>query len=121
MPADESSSQGSSSSAAGRGRPTPLTNEEVEAYIEGWCRLQVKLIPSKHFQKQGQARNITVADAKDILTRGRVVGNPEWNDNFGDWTYAVRGMDVEGDELEIRIGILRDREAIVLVTAYEPN
>lgn len=91
MPADEPSSRESSSSAAGQRRPTPLTNEEVEAYIEGWSRLQVKLIPSKHFQKQGQARNVTVGDAKDILTRGRVVGNPEWNDKFGDWTYAVRG------------------------------
>ena len=121
MPADGPSSRESSSSAAGQGRPTPLTNAEVEAYVEGWCRLQVKLIPSKHFQKQGQARNVTVGDAKDILARGRVLGNPEWNDNFGDWTYAVRGVDIEGDELEIRIGILHDREAIVLVTAYEPN
>lgn len=48
----------------------PLTRDEVMAVIEEFCRLQVKLIPSKHFQKSGRSRNVTVSDAVEILTRG---------------------------------------------------
>jgi len=98
-----------------------LTVAEIEAVIEGFCQLQVNLIVSKHFLKQAAARGVTVTDAKRILTDGRIAGKQEWNDKFGDWTYGLRGTDVEGDELELRIGITPDRKAIVLVTVFEPN
>ena len=102
-------------------RPAPLSAAEIEAVIEGFCRLQVNLIVSRHFLKQAAARGVTVTDAKRILTEGRIAGKQEWNANFGDWTYGLRGTNVEGDELELRIGITPDRKAIVLVTVFEPN
>lgn len=102
-------------------RPTPLTIAEIEAIVEGFCGLQVSLIPSKHFLTQAARRGVTVSDAKRILAEGEVIGNAEWNDKFGDWTYGICGCDVEGDELELRIGVTKDRKAIVLITVFEPN
>jgi hypothetical protein len=102
-------------------RQPPLTNAEVEAVIDGFIRLQVALIPSRHFRKRGAARHVSVSDATWVLTNGQVLGNPEWNEAYGDWAYAVRGEDVEGEVLELRIGIEPDRAAIVLITVYEPN
>ena len=107
--------------AAPTARPPSLTTAEVEAVIEGFIRLQVSLITSRHFRKRGAHRHVSVSDATWILTNGRVLGNPEWNAEYGDWTYAVRGEDVEGDSLELRIGVETERTAIVLVTVYEPN
>ncbi|PWB82225.1 MAG: hypothetical protein C3F08_00145 [Candidatus Methylomirabilota bacterium] len=91
------------------------------AVIEEFSRLQVKLIPSKHFQKSGRSRNVTVSDAIEILTSGKPNREPEWNDNYGGWIYFICGKDVEGDDLEVRIGITEDRTAIILVTVVEPH
>jgi len=102
-------------------RPTALTRDEVMAVIEEFSRLQVKLIPSKHFQKSGRSRNVTVSDAIEILTSGKPNREPEWNDNYGGWIYFICGKDVEGDDLEVRIGITEDRTAIILVTVVEPH
>lgn len=102
-------------------RPAHLTRDEVMAVIEEFCRLQVKLIPSKHFQKSSKPRNVTVRDAIDILTSGQVIRGPVWHDNHGGWIYFICGKDVEGDDLEVRIGITEDRTAIILVTVVEPN
>jgi hypothetical protein len=102
-------------------RPAPLTRDEVMAVIEEFCRLHVKLIPSKHFQKSGKSRHVTVSDAIDILTRGQAHREPEWHNNYGGWVYFICGKDVEGDDLEVRIGITEDRTAIILVTVVEPN
>lgn len=102
-------------------RPRPLTRDEVMAVIEGFCRLHVKLIPSKHFQKSSKSRNVTVRDAIDILASGQVIRKPEWHDNYGGWVYFICGKDVEGEDLEVRIGITEDRAAIILVTIVEPN
>jgi hypothetical protein len=35
--------------------------------------------------------------------------------------YFMCGKDVEGEDLEVRIGITEDRAAIILVTVVEPN
>lgn len=105
-------------------RPTrhpPLSNADVEAIIAGFIQLRVNLITSKHFRKQAAHRNVAVSDAIEILTNGTVIGKPEWNEKYGDWTYAIRGQDVEGDELELRIGVEPEGSAMVLVTIYEPN
>lgn len=99
----------------------PLTVEAVAAVIEGFVQLQVALIPSKHFQQRGRRRGISIQDAQWILTTGRVTGNPEWNERFGDWTYEVRGADMEGADIVLRIGISPNRSTIVLVTTYEPS
>jgi hypothetical protein len=98
-----------------------MTRDEVMAVIEGFCRLQVNLIPSKHFLKSGKSRNVAVRDAIDILTSGQILREPEWNETYGGWVYFVCGKDVEGDEIELRISITEDRAAIILVTVVEPN
>jgi len=99
----------------------PLSNAEVEEVIAGFIQLRVTLITSKHFRKQAAHRNVAVSDAIQILTNGSVLGKPEWNERYSGWTYAVSGHDVEGDRLELRIGIEPGGIAIVLVTIYEPN
>jgi hypothetical protein len=55
------------------------------------------------------------------MTLGRLVPGAQWRDESGDWTYGVRGTDVEGDEAEIRFGISDDRNIITLVTVIDPN
>lgn len=101
-------------------RLKPLTGDEVMAVIEGFCRLQVKLIPSRHFQESAQSRDVILSDAIGILTSGQVNREPEWNENYRGWVYFICGKDIEGDDLEVRIGITEDRTAIILVTVVEP-
>jgi hypothetical protein len=119
--ADDPTSGSPNAGANAAARHPPLTTAEIEAVIEGFIRLHVSLVTSRHFPERGVPRHVSVSDATWILTMGQVLGKPEWNEKYGNWTYAVRGEDVEGDPLELRIGIEAERTAIVLVTVYEPN
>ena len=107
--------------SAPQDRPSPLTNEALTEVLEYFFRNLVRLLYSNHFKQRCASRGIDQSEVLRVLTLGRIVGNPQWQDKGNDWTYGVRGNDVEGDEVEFRIAVSKERDCITLVTVIDPN
>ena len=57
------------------------------------------------------------ARRKHVLTTG-VVGNPAWDERFGNWTYRVRGTDLDGDDLTVIIALDPAWTRITIITGF---
>ena len=98
-------------------KPPPLTPAQVAQIVRDTLESPGTISPSRHFRQRAQERDFTMQDAFFVLERGAVARTPEWNERTGTWNYDVRGTDIEGEPLTIRIAVVGER-AIVLVTGY---
>jgi len=62
-------------------------------------------------------RNFDINDAIRVLENATWV-RPKWNVKATAWNYDLPGMDVEGEELTIRIAIALDGKGLILVTGF---
>jgi hypothetical protein len=62
-------------------------------------------------------RNFNMQDAVAVLEERRQI-KAVWNDIADMWNYDVRGQDLDGNELTIRIVPSDDNTGIVLVTGF---
>lgn len=99
-------------------RKSPLTEDEVRAVLDAFLRLEVRIIPTRHFIQTAPTRDFGTQDASYILSMGSLTYEPQFNELVDDWTYGIEGEDFEGERLTIRFGISADRLLIWLVTAY---
>ncbi len=54
----------------------PLTEEEVRDVLEGFLRLEVRIIPTKHFRDNAPTRDFGTQDAIHILAMGHLIYEP---------------------------------------------
>lgn len=98
-------------------RKPPLAPREVAEVVREALGPEGSILPSRHFRERGQEKNFAIRDALAVLEGGTVAPTPRWNERTGTWNYDVRGADVEGDSLTVRIAI-EGPCSIVLVTAF---
>ncbi|HBH78394.1 MAG TPA: DUF4258 domain-containing protein [Nitrospira sp.] len=84
----------------------------ARAVLEGSC----SLIPTDHFKKRSRERDFSVQDALEVFHTGTVSSAPIWNDKTKSWNYDIAGIDLNGDELTVRVA--PSKQGLVLVTAF---
>lgn len=75
------------------------------------------VLPSNHFRRRMRERNFDMQDTVAVLEERRRI-KAVWNDIAHTWNYDVRGHDLDGNELTIRIVPTDDDTGIVLVTGF---
>jgi len=61
-------------------------------------------------------RNFDMNDVIHVLDKAATV-KPSWNTKTETWNYDIRGQDIDGNDLTIRI-VPTDDHSIVLVTGF---
>jgi hypothetical protein len=97
-------------------RPKPLSGEDISKIISNALD-RGPVLPSNHFRRRMRERNFSMQDTVAVLEERRRI-KPVWNDIADTWNYDVRGYDLDGNELTIRIVPTDDDTGIVLVTGF---
>ena len=71
----------------------------------------------RHARERGRARRFNRRDIEHVLRSG-TVGDATWNDRFRNWTYRVRGVDLDGDELTVVIALDPAWARITIITGF---
>ena len=97
-------------------RPPPLSPvdalEAIQNLLEGGSDA---ISFARHARERGRARRFNRRDIEHVLRSG-TVGDARWNDRFGNWTYRVRGADLDGDELTVVIALDPAWARITIIT-----
>lgn len=67
----------------------------IELWTKGW------VIPTHHSRKQSLRRHVSDPDIEHAFLNGKIVKQPEWDEEHENWVYVIHGTDVEGEPLAI--------------------
>jgi hypothetical protein len=99
-------------------KPNPLDKDQVLKDIRDALGPKGRIFPSRHITRDSMPkRNFDVNDVINVLEKAATV-KPVWNTNTDTWNYAIRGEDLDGNDLTIRIAPTDDQTGIVLVTGF---
>jgi hypothetical protein len=99
-------------------KPKSLDKEQVLKAIQDALGPQGRIFPSKHITRDSMPnRNFDMIDVLNVLSKATTV-KPTWNTKTDTWNYDVKGCDLDGNELTIRIVPNYDDDGIVLVTGF---
>ena len=73
---------------------------------------------SAHCRRRMRERSADDLDIVNVLEKGRVIREAEWDSNHDEWKYRVEGIDVEGDELTAVTVILEADLSLLIVTVF---
>lgn len=76
------------------------------------------VIPTPHLKKRMEEKNFNMQDVINIIENGEIPKPPEWNEEFGQFRYVVKGKDIEGIELNLVIAISTKEEMLTIITGY---
>ena len=69
-----------------------------------------------HFEIRAEQRDFTMEDVLEVAENGVMSKrSPKYNPEYDNWTYLVRGKDIDGNKLEIVFVITSDRR-VKLIT-----
>lgn len=97
-------------------RPKPLKDEDSSRVIATALE-RGNVLPSGHFRRRMRERNFDMTDAITVLEARKQI-KAVWNDKAVAWNYDVPGIDLDGNELTIRIALADERNGIILVTGF---
>lgn len=60
---------------------------------------------TNHARDQCATRNVTVDDIRNVLLKGNVSPDAEWNENTSNWKYSIAGLDCERDPLVVIVAL----------------
>ena len=72
---------------------------------------------AEHARQRARERHFSTRDVEHVLRTG-TVGDPEWNERFGDWTYRVSGTDLDGDDLTVVVALDPEWARITIITGF---
>ena len=99
-------------------RPPSLTPLEASGAIQRLLEPGLDAISfARHAHARALERQFNTRDVEHVLTTG-VVGNPTWDERFGNWTYRVRGTDLDGDDLTVIIALDPAWTRITIITGF---
>ena len=73
---------------------------------------------TNHARDKMIERGFTMDDVRNVLRKGTVSADAEWDDTFKNWKYTVYGRDCEGDNLRLVIALVPAQARITLITGY---
>ncbi len=89
-----------------------IPNDEAKSIIREIVAEGV-LILSRHAKERMEDRGYTLQDVVHILLHGEIV-KKEYKDKAKNWSYKVRGYDLENDEGTVVVAIIKRMSAIVI-------
>ncbi|HEX5885252.1 MAG TPA: DUF4258 domain-containing protein [Pyrinomonadaceae bacterium] len=63
-------------------------------------------------------RNVSTLDVEQVLGKGQVIRNAEWDSDFCNWKYRVEGTDIDGEELTAITVIFEQDFSLLVVTVF---
>jgi len=70
----------------------------------------------RHARDRMAERHFNLDDVKNVLRKGTVSPDAEWDEKRRNWKYKVRGLDCDGERLEIVIALDFAFATIALIT-----
>jgi len=74
--------------------------------------------PTPHLRKKMREKNFNMQDVINVIENGEIPKQPEWNEEFSQFRYVVKGKDVEGVELNLVITISIKEEMLTIITGF---
>lgn len=102
-------------------RPAPLNPVEAYEAIQRILDARNTISWTQHARDRARQRNFTTDDVLNVLRKGRVLANPDWNEKFGNWTYTVAGVDCDNCPLALVIALEPEWARITLITGKDTN
>ena len=66
-----------------------------------------------------ETRNISQDDISAMLEgEWKLAAEPDWDTEHRNWEYKLRGFDIEGDELVLKIAVNEEMQRITIITKY---
>jgi len=63
-----------------------------------------------HIKKRMKQRKYDPQDLECILDKGKVKKPAEWDGEYGEWTYCMEGVAIEGDKAVVVLSIVEDKK-----------
>jgi hypothetical protein len=92
-----------------------LTADEARDLLHH-CLEEGELIETKHFREMLAKRDLTMGDARTVLTWGRIY-NPPKQDAAGEWTYRIEGFQTDRRWLAI-VFCFKSPDCASLITIF---
>lgn len=74
---------------------------------------------SFHSASERAERNISQDDILAMLeSKWALAAKPNWDEDHNSWEYELRGFDLEGDQLELKIAVNEEMQRIIIITKY---
>lgn len=74
---------------------------------------------SFHSASERAERNISQDDIVAMLEgKWALESAPNWDDEHKNWEYELKGVDLEGDRLELKIAVNEEMQRITVITKY---
>jgi len=90
-----------------------LTAKQAEQKIKEINKLgSVIILP--HCQKRMKEKNYSSSDIDLLLSKGSVQEPPEYDENFCQWRYKIKGNAIEGDKATVVVSIKSHRELVCI-------
>lgn len=72
-----------------------------------------------HSAHERAERNISQDDILAMLEGDwKIAARPDWDAAHRNWEYKLRGSDIEGDELTLKIAVNEEMQRITIITKY---
>ena len=98
-------------------RPDPLSDREVLRLSKRFLS-SGGIIPTGHFKDRMDDRKIAMTDVFGVVESGTIAKAPEWNKDFHEYNYFIKGKDAEGEEVTLKVAISVEHETLTLITCY---
>jgi hypothetical protein len=97
--------------------PTEEIEDEKALAMIRRAAIGGNLFYGRHAKKRMRERNFTIQDILFILQHGALIGK-EYKEEFTNWVYSIRGVDLEGEEGRVVTAIISESTIqIVTVTS----
>ena len=71
-----------------------------------------------HVKQRMEERNISIRDVINTVEGGKLVRRPEWNEKYGEYNYLIRGRDIEGAKLTVKVAISEEEGMLTFITVF---
>jgi hypothetical protein len=95
--------------------PPPLLPADARKLLDRLLGVPDSLVLTHHFRHRQRQRNFDDYDVQRVLDKGMICAD-EWSDNYGEWKYRIRGLDIDGVELTLIAVLSEMTEKIYLIT-----
>jgi len=105
-------------SASSASRDPAMPEEDLRAAVLKIV-LYGTLLESKHSAQDRSYRNISERDILAMLEgKWSLAAAPEWDERHRSWKYKLKGVDLDGDELELVIAVDVEMNLIHIITKF---
>jgi pyruvate/2-oxoglutarate dehydrogenase complex dihydrolipoamide acyltransferase (E2) component len=98
-------------------KPPPLSKNEAINTCRKYLN-EGKVTWSPHLKQRMKERNISIRDVINTVEGGTIVKTPEWKEEYGEYNYFIRGKDIEGTKLTVKVAISEEEEMLTFITVF---